>query len=340
MHVHDSPRIIAQVPTALLAQNTATVARETIGALRRETVLNNARQRRKRPRPNICVLMLRDLRKFLRDKYDKHGDAMPEGDDGALDDFIILLNYVAMLGDYRALRAAKARWMPLLDEATFDAMVAQVVHSPLYLSPDALGERIGLYDAKRTELKIKTIGAIDCNKAQRIERRHGRKLAKRKAKRAALRDLRPVSASEAKPWVALGMSRASWYAKGKPTHLDSGQNMAPNKLSLSAGCQVLSKQSAGASPSGDLTRSVGVEAYTAPDGWALHPVRDTGVAVLVPEPSAAAALVQSQALVAEIVPAERGSAIAGRLCFHWIKKNPFHHHSLPALALEMGRAAA
>jgi hypothetical protein len=30
MHVHDSPRIIAQVPTALLAQNSATVARETI----------------------------------------------------------------------------------------------------------------------------------------------------------------------------------------------------------------------------------------------------------------------------------------------------------------------
>ena len=35
----------------------------------------------------------------------------------------------------------------------------------------ALGERIGLYDAKRTELKIKSIGAVDCNKAQRMSAR-------------------------------------------------------------------------------------------------------------------------------------------------------------------------
>jgi hypothetical protein len=41
-------------------------------------------------------------------------------------------------------------------------MVATVVSSPLYLTPDVLGERIGLNDATRTRLKIRSIGGIGC----------------------------------------------------------------------------------------------------------------------------------------------------------------------------------
>jgi hypothetical protein len=354
--IHNSPRNVAQVRSELLAQHTATVAPETIAAHRRETVLKNARQRRKRPRPSLSVLMLRDLRKFFVDRYDKpgRGDAMPEGDDGALDDFLILLNYVSMLGDHRALRTAKARWMPSLGEVTFDAMVAKVVRSPLYLSPDALGERIGLYDAKRTELKIRTIGAVDCNKAQRIERRKGNKLAKRKAKRAAIRAGRPVAASNAKPWIGLGMSRSSWYAKGKPQVLDSGQKLTPNKLTISAGGQVLSKQPTGASPSGDLTRCVpGVESYTAADDLTPCPALITGVDVLVPVLSTTDVLAVVPALDADNDAAvlkavldqiKRDSPKGGRLSLSSLIKmsssNGVKQHRLEALPFEIGRAAA
>jgi hypothetical protein len=194
---------------------------------------------RKRRKPSVGVLMLRDLRKFFDDRY---GQAMPEGDDGAHDDFLILLNYVAMLGDYRALRATKERWAPWMSEGSFDALVATVTANPLYLTADELGARIGLYDAKRTELKIRSIGAVDVPLAQRIERRKAKKLAKRKAKRAALRDLRPVPATKAKPWLAFGRSRSWWHANGKPQPLDIGQNMAPSKLASFAGCQQLSSQ--------------------------------------------------------------------------------------------------
>jgi hypothetical protein len=69
------------------------------------------------PKTSARVWMLRNLCKFFGDRYDKFGPAMPEDDEGALDDFLILLNYTAMLGDDDALRACKARWMPWLDEA-------------------------------------------------------------------------------------------------------------------------------------------------------------------------------------------------------------------------------
>lgn len=188
------------------------------------------RYARKRPKPGVGLRMLRELRKFFADWYDKIGPAMPDGDDAALDDFLILINYVAMLGDYRALRAAKERWLPSLAEAAFDAMVAKVTAEPMYLTPDELGARIGLYDAKRTELKIRSIGAVDCTKEQRIERRKKKKVAKRKAKRAALRDLRSVPAAKATPWLAFGRSRSWWHANGKPQPLDIGQNLTPSKL--------------------------------------------------------------------------------------------------------------
>jgi hypothetical protein len=104
---------------------------------------------------------------------------------------------------------------------------AQVLAEPMYLTPDQLAARIGLTDAKRTELKLWSIGAVDCTKAQRIERRKKKKAGKRKAKRATLRALRPAPVAETKPWLALGMSRSSWFARGKPTPPDAGLNMAP-----------------------------------------------------------------------------------------------------------------
>jgi hypothetical protein len=176
--------------------------------------------------------MLRELRKVLADKYDRFGPAMPEGDDGALDDFLVLINYTAMLGDYRALRAAKERWQPSLSEAAFEAMVAEVTANPLYLSPDQLGARVGLYDATRTRLKVRSIGAVDCTKQQRVERRKKNKIKARKVQRAAARALRPAPASETQPWLAFGRSRSWWHANGKPTPQEIGQNLTPSKLSF------------------------------------------------------------------------------------------------------------
>jgi hypothetical protein len=310
MQINNGPRNKAQVQPAVLASHGAIITDDQHkSALHRDI----ARRHKRKHAPVSHVRITRELRKTFGDRYDNHGPAMPDGCDAALDDFLILLNYVAMLGDYRALRSAKARWMPRLNETVFDRMVDQVVRSPLYLTPDALGQRIGLTDAKRTELKIKSIGGIGCNKSQRDDRRKANKIAARKITRAADRNRRPVAASKAKPWQALGMSRSSWYANGKPQLLDAGQNLTPNKLTISAGRQLLSRQCAGAS----------AQAGSAAD--------------VVPNPASATV---STVRVERVT--KRDSAFAGHSGLHWIEisKNPFQNAHWKPLAKDIWMRAA
>jgi hypothetical protein len=217
VQIHNRPHVKDQTHSALLVSNSPAIIEFPTDDQRKAAKHREIADRHKRGKhaPPNSVRVLRELRKVFADRYDAHGPAMPEGDDGALDDFLILLNYVAMLGDYGALCTARARWAPWLDDAAFDAIVAEAVHSPLYLSPDALGERIGLSDAKRTELKIRSIGCVGWTAAERKARSEAKEAANQKAKRAAVRAARPASATETKPWIAHGMGRSTYYAKIK-----------------------------------------------------------------------------------------------------------------------------
>lgn len=57
--------------------------------------------------------------------------------------------------------------MPTIPPAELDALIARVGRR---WKADALARELCLDDATRARLKIKTIGAIDCSKAQRLER--------------------------------------------------------------------------------------------------------------------------------------------------------------------------
>jgi len=191
----------------------------------------NIRRKHKRGKPSIALLMLRKLRKFFADRYDRFGPAMPEGDDGALDDFRILVNYTSMLGDPRALQAARERWVPWMSDHDFNVIVADVTARLEHLSPDKLAARIGLFDAKRTELELWPIGSVDVTKEQRIARRKKKKNDARREKRTLDRALRPPPAAQAQPWRAFGKSRRWWYKNGKPMLQKSALNPPPSKLS-------------------------------------------------------------------------------------------------------------
>jgi hypothetical protein len=81
-----------------------------------------------------------------------------------------------------------AQWLatccPWISTADREYMITEANHCPLKWSADKLAWRIGLTDAKRTELKITTIGAIDCNAQQRAERRKARQAELQRALRA------------------------------------------------------------------------------------------------------------------------------------------------------------
>jgi hypothetical protein len=320
MQLISAPRIIAQVPSAIVARETTNTDKVKAARIR-EMGLDLARKRReekKRSRPGLGRLMHYDFNKFLCDTYDKHGPAMPEGDNGAEEHFGVLLHLTANLGDPSAVWAAQPRWCPWMSEAAFTAIVDKVYAKPLRWRADTLAHEIGLNDATRTRVGITSIGANDFNKEQRIERRNANKLAKRKAKRRAARALRLMAPKKAKPWVVAGMSRTSWYAKGKPQFLDSGQKHDTQPTLLPVLGVMFSSEQEGAAPQGDLTRSDSDEHV-----------------VLVAELSAADDLIQSQT--------KRDAAGAGRLHFKLLKnsKNACDMRPLQAsYTKQMGARAA
>lgn len=87
----------------------------------------------------------------------------------------------------RRIKAWVDRYAPWLDLASQERLIAEVTQCPLKWSADKLAWKLRLTDAKRTELKITTIGAIDCSREQRAVRRAKVKAERERARRAAKR---------------------------------------------------------------------------------------------------------------------------------------------------------
>jgi hypothetical protein len=80
--------------------------------------------------------------------------------------------------------ADRAAWINGVDR---ERLIAEVVGYPLRYTADKLAWKIRLTDEQRTRLKIRTIGAIDCNKEQRKARRNRLKAEREKRRRAVKR---------------------------------------------------------------------------------------------------------------------------------------------------------
>lgn len=75
-------------------------------------------------------------------------------------------------------------WLPHLER---ERLISQVTQCPIKWSADKLAWKLRLNDETRTRLKIRTIGAIDCTKEQRAERRKREHAERQKRLRAAKR---------------------------------------------------------------------------------------------------------------------------------------------------------
>jgi hypothetical protein len=79
---------------------------------------------------------------------------------------------------------------PWIKGADRERLISEATSCPLKWSADKLAWKIGLTDAKRSELKIRTIGAIDCNADQRKARRKAKQAELQRALRASRRQAR------------------------------------------------------------------------------------------------------------------------------------------------------
>jgi hypothetical protein len=187
--------------------------------------------KRKKARTPTLVLLARlrkrQLERIFIDRW--HGRTLPD-DDAGRGDLRLMADHLALI-DKRYIATWASLWARWLSKEEADALIEEVGDGK-YWTADDLGKEMNLDEATRYRLKAWHLSAVDSTKEQLDKSRRQRQVAKRREQRAETRALRPAPASKTKPWVALGMSRASWYAHGKPTPPDAGLNLTPISLEL------------------------------------------------------------------------------------------------------------
>lgn len=162
-------------------------------------------------RGGVLAYRLRDLQKLF---FDKYGGPLPER--GARVDLIILLHHVAQLGDPSAYAVYRVKWFPWMTDQDLAGLIKLINDKPLSWDADELAEELDLDYATRTRLGITTIGATDFPKRQRMKRRQKLKNEARRASRIEAGAVpHAMSAARLKPWLDLGMSRATYFRRQK-----------------------------------------------------------------------------------------------------------------------------
>jgi len=166
------------------------------------------------PPVSMAALRVAELRRLFRDRY---GRTLPD-DDAGRDDVVVMAHHLARRhAEPRRIRnwiELNAPWMAA-DEA--GEIVRRVVANPIRWRADKLAARLQLTEADRRRLRIRTIGAIDMTKQERQQARRLRQRQRDRARRRAqgkttrAEYLAAKSVNRTKPWIALKISRATWY---------------------------------------------------------------------------------------------------------------------------------
>jgi hypothetical protein len=193
----------------------------TVAGKKREIAIRYRNRDRYGKKPfSIPAKRVAELRSLFRSRY---GNELPN-DDAGRDDAKLMLDHMAACPGAMPghLEMFLRQWCPWLEADEIAEMTADAMATPLHYCADTAAERVGLTDAERSKLNIRTIGAIDLTKAERKARR--KKQAAKRAK--ASRDHKRVanggptraeyeanSISRTKPWIAAGYRcRRTWQS--------------------------------------------------------------------------------------------------------------------------------
>jgi hypothetical protein len=170
-----------------------------------------------KPRISITSLRINELNRLFAARY---GHTLPD-DDAGRDDIMVMAHHLARCPGEIGRRIRQ--WIELHAPWMTSDMAAQIIRfvlsKPIKWRADTLAQRLGLTELERRQLGIRTIGAIDMTreerkKARRLRQRQ-RDLVRRRAQGARPRaEYEANSVSRSKPWLALGISRRTWYRRG------------------------------------------------------------------------------------------------------------------------------
>lgn len=163
-------------------------------------------------------LRLGNLRSLFRNRY---GPILPD-DDAGREDLRELLLPISV-GPNANLKMPKAieLWAPWMQQDEAEGLIEDINRTPIQRrKPNAreLGERLWVTNAQRERLRLWTIAACDMSRDEAAEWRKAKKRERMRQLRQSRGSKRRAeyeanSVNRTKPWLAAGVSRATWYRR-------------------------------------------------------------------------------------------------------------------------------
>jgi len=135
---------------------------------------------------SMAAIRLAELTRWLHDTHRAGVELEPSRD--ALMIAEIFAHHIAALANpERRITQWLAFYAPTIPPQEQERLIGNAIGKPIHWSADKLAWKLRLTDEQRTRLKIKTIGAIDCNADQRKERRKREHAERQRKLRASKR---------------------------------------------------------------------------------------------------------------------------------------------------------
>lgn len=132
----------------------------------------------------MAAIRLAELTRWLHDTYGAGVELEP-----GLDTLKVAEVFAHHLAGLANAEQRISRWLafyaPTIPPLEQERLIGNATGKPIHWSADKLAWKLRLTDEQRTRLKIRTIGAIDCNKEQRKERDRVRRRDAERNRRAA-----------------------------------------------------------------------------------------------------------------------------------------------------------
>ena len=157
-------------------------------------------------------LRVGDLRRLLNRRY---GLSLPNDDAGREDLWELLLAISLGTDPRQKMLNAIGLWAPWMPEDEIDALIEGIERTPKgqrHRTGKDLGERMRLTNAERERLRLWTIAAYDMTAEERVGWRKAKARDRMRQRREADGSRSQAnSINRQKPWIALGISRRTWY---------------------------------------------------------------------------------------------------------------------------------
>lgn len=132
----------------------------------------------------MAAFRLAEMTRWLHDQYGAGVEL-----EHNLENYAIVRLFAHHMGGLRDTARRIQKWTDTyaswLDPRDLERLINEVEACPLKWTADKLAWKLRLTDAKRTELNIRTIGAIDCNKDQRKARDKAKRAERERNRRKA-----------------------------------------------------------------------------------------------------------------------------------------------------------